>query len=93
MAPAERRERSTIAALHGKADAPHLGGVQRAAGNAPQVAGVVGAQDLGVAGRVGDAEVVVGEQAAVVQARAQQREYFSIGKRWPSGRGSTKWSA
>ena len=54
-------------------DAPHLGGVQRAAGNAAQVAGVVGAEDLGVGGGVRDAEVVVGEQAAVVQARAQTR--------------------
>ena len=54
--------------------------------DAPQVARVVGAQDLGVAGRVGDAEVVVGEQSARAQAGAQQgiflhRKAVPIGQR------------
>src|SRR5690606_18898356 len=46
-----------------KADAADLGGIQGAAGDAVQVPGVVGAQDLGVAGGGGDAQVVIGEQA------------------------------
>ena len=46
----------------------------------------MGAQDLGVAGRVGDAEVVVGEQSARAQAGAQQgiflhRKAVPIGQR------------